>query len=122
MILPQNVVPIVSTKVDAAAATVIDGVSAKLSTAELSALNQRSVSEQAAASVIAKDWLTAQGLWSEEEESAWKDECAALVDEEINAYLNTPVQPVEAMFDYLYAELPEELQAQRAQAMAGEKR
>ena len=62
MILPQNVVPIVSTKVDAAAATVIDGVSAKLSTAELSALNQRSVSEQAAASVIAKDWLTAQGL------------------------------------------------------------
>ena len=62
LILPQNVVPIVSAKVDDAAAAVIDGVGAKLSTAELSALNQRSVSEQAAASVLAKDWLTAQGL------------------------------------------------------------
>lgn len=62
MILPQNVVPIVSAKVDDTAAAAIDAVDAKLTAAELSALNQRSVSEQAAAKVIAKDWLTAQGL------------------------------------------------------------
>lgn len=67
-------------------------------------------------------WLTAQGLWSEEEESAWKDECAARVDEEVNAYLNTPVQPVEAMFDYLYADPPPELLQQRAAALAAEGR
>ncbi|HWU70166.1 MAG TPA: pyruvate dehydrogenase (acetyl-transferring) E1 component subunit alpha [Pseudoxanthomonas sp.] len=69
-----------------------------------------------------RNWLTAQKLWSEAEEAAWKDECGARVDEEVNAYLNTPVQPVEAMFDYLYADPPPELLAQRAAAMAAEGR
>jgi len=69
-----------------------------------------------------RNYLTERKLWDEAQEKSWAAECAKKVDEEINAYLNTPVQPVEAMFDYLYAELPEELQAQRAQAMAGEKR
>lgn len=64
MILPQNVVPIVSAKVDDAAAAVIDKVSAALSTAELVQLNARSVDEQATSAVIAKDWLTQKGLLS----------------------------------------------------------
>jgi len=67
-------------------------------------------------------WLAAQGQWSEEEENAWTAECNARVDEEVNAYLNTPVQPVEAMFDYLYADPPPELLAQRAAALALEGR
>ena len=62
MILPQNVVPIVSTKVDDAAAAIIDKVSAALSTAELVGLNARSVTEQATSATIAKDWLTQKGL------------------------------------------------------------
>ncbi|MFT3756537.1 MAG: pyruvate dehydrogenase (acetyl-transferring) E1 component subunit alpha [Pseudoxanthomonas sp.] len=69
-----------------------------------------------------RTWLTAQGQWSEEEEIAWKAECSALVDAEIEAYLNTPVQPVEAMFDYLYADLPPDVLAQRAEALALEAR
>ncbi len=44
------------------------------------------------------------------------------MDEEVNAYLNTPVQPVEAMFDYLYADPPPELLQQRAAAIAAEGR
>jgi len=64
MILPQNVVPIVSSKVDDAAAEVIEGVNQRLSTAELVALNQRSVEEQASSEVIAKDWLAKEGLVS----------------------------------------------------------
>jgi len=67
-------------------------------------------------------FLTDQGLWSEAQEAAWKEECAARVDEEVNAYLNTPVQPVEAMFDYLYADPPPDLLAQRAAALALEQR
>ena len=67
-----------------------------------------------------RTWLTAQGLWSEAEETAWKEECGRLVDIEVNAYLETPVQPVEAMFDYLYADPPPELLAQRAAAIAAE--
>ena len=44
------------------------------------------------------------------------------MDIEINAYLETKVQPVEAMFDYLYADPPADLLAQRDAAIALEKR
>jgi len=69
-----------------------------------------------------RKYLVGLGLWSDAHEDAWKEECAARVDEEVNAYLNTPVQPVEAMFDYLYADPPPDLLAQRAQALSLEQR
>ncbi len=69
-----------------------------------------------------RTFLVNEGVWSEAEEAAWKEECNKEVDEEVNAYLETKVQPVEAMFDYLYAELPAELQAQRADAIKWEGR
>lgn len=62
LILPQNVVPIVSSKVDDAAAAVIDKVNAQLSTAELVALNAKSVDTQASSAALAKEWLAAKGL------------------------------------------------------------
>lgn len=62
LILPQNVTPLVSQKVDADAAAAIEAVNAKLSVAELQALNARSVDEQARSASIAQDWLAAQGL------------------------------------------------------------
>lgn len=64
LILPQNVVPVVSTKVDEQAAAVIDKVSAALSTADLVALNAQSVDKQESSAVIAKAWLTSKGLLS----------------------------------------------------------
>ncbi len=67
-------------------------------------------------------FLTAQGVWSEAEEAAWLAECAQAADVEINAYLETRAQPLEAMFDYHYAELPADLAAQRAEALAWEAR
>ncbi len=69
-----------------------------------------------------RKYLIDQGVWSEDEEKAWNAECAARVDEEVNSYLNTPVQPVEAMFDFLYADPPPDLLAQRAEALALEQR
>ena len=69
-----------------------------------------------------RKFLTDQGVWDEAQEKAWIEDSGKRVDEEINAYLNTPVQPVEAMFDYLYAELPSELITQRTEAMAREHR
>ena len=41
---------------------------------------------------------------------------AAEIDQAAEAYLATPPQPVSAMFDHLFAELPAALAAQRAQA------
>ena len=69
-----------------------------------------------------RTFLISEGVWSEAEEAAWKEECGKRVDEEVNAYLETKVQPVEAMFDHLYAELPPELEAQRADAIQWEGR
>jgi len=63
-------------------------------------------------------WLAANGAWSQAEEDAWKEECERRIAAEVDAYLATPVQPVEAMFDYLYADPPPELLAQRAAAIA----
>src|SRR5207342_2869878 len=69
-----------------------------------------------------RTFLTAKKLWDEAQEKAWLEECGKLVDVEINAYLESKVQPVEAMFDYLYADPPPDLLAQRAAAIALEKR
>lgn len=62
LILPQNVVPVVSEKVDEAAATAIDGVLAQLSANDLVELNRQSVVDQTSSAEIAKGWLTEKGL------------------------------------------------------------
>lgn len=62
LILPQNVIPLVSSKVDDAAAAAINAVNAQLSVADLQALNARSVDEQKKSSEIAADWLKEKGL------------------------------------------------------------
>ncbi len=69
-----------------------------------------------------KAYLQSLNAWTEEEETAWKETCTKYVDAEVNAYLETRAQPVEAMFDYTYADLPPDLVAQRAEAVAREKR
>jgi pyruvate dehydrogenase E1 component alpha subunit len=69
-----------------------------------------------------KNYLTSLNAWTEQEEEEWKAECAAKVDAEVNAYLETKSQSVEAMFDYTYAETPADLAAQRAAALAAERR
>jgi len=65
-----------------------------------------------------RHYLTAQGLWSEAEENTWLAECNAYMDAEIEACFSTARAPVSAMFDYLYADPPPELLAQRQTALA----
>jgi pyruvate dehydrogenase E1 component alpha subunit len=67
-------------------------------------------------------YLVARGAWSETQEAAWKLECEKRVDAEIDAYLDVKSQPLEAMFDYLYGDMPHDVREQRAQALAWEKR
>lgn len=62
LILPQQVTPLVSERVDQEAAGIIEAIQAALTTAELQELNARSVDEQERSDVIARDWLEAQGL------------------------------------------------------------
>lgn len=62
MILPQNVAPLVSAKIDETAAAALAPVTAALTTEELIALNTRSVDEQLDSATIAGDWLAEKGL------------------------------------------------------------
>ena len=62
MILPQNVVPVVSEKIDEAAADAIDAVLAELSADDLVELNRRSTVEQQSSADIASAWLSEKGL------------------------------------------------------------
>ena len=64
-----------------------------------------------------RNYLAAHKAWNDRDEETWKEDCGKRVDVEINAYLETKPQPLEAMFDYTYAELPADLAAQRAQAL-----
>jgi osmoprotectant transport system substrate-binding protein len=62
LILPQNVVPVVSSKVGSTAADAINKVSAALSADDLRTLNAQSVNEQKKSADIAKAWLSSKGL------------------------------------------------------------
>jgi len=61
--------------------------------------------------------LSETGAWSKADEDALRAECGAEVEAAEKAYLETPPQPVSAIFDYLHATLPDDLAAQRAAAI-----
>jgi 2-oxoisovalerate dehydrogenase E1 component subunit alpha len=65
-----------------------------------------------------RSYLTAAGVWSEEQERALLKECAEQVDAEVKVYSETPPPPPEGMFDYMFASLPESLAEQREICLA----
>ncbi len=62
LLLASHVVPVASDKLDAQAVEIINGVTAQLSPEGLIALNAQSTQEQAPATKIAEQWLTANSL------------------------------------------------------------
>ena len=63
LFFPDNVVPVVSKKVDDKAAAVLNKVSGALSAEDLVGLNSESVNDQKSAKVIAADWLKKANLF-----------------------------------------------------------
>jgi 2-oxoisovalerate dehydrogenase E1 component alpha subunit len=61
-------------------------------------------------------YLESQGLWSKEKETELQQQCSAEVEKAVQSYLAIPKDKPEAMFDSLYAELPEALLDQRDEA------
>jgi 2-oxoisovalerate dehydrogenase E1 component alpha subunit len=61
-------------------------------------------------------YLTETGAWSDTDEEALKADCAQQVDAAVAAYLDAPVQSVDAIFDSMFAELPDALAEQRETA------
>jgi osmoprotectant transport system substrate-binding protein len=62
LFLPDNIVPIVTKKIDKKAAAIINKVQADLSQSDLVSLNNESVNEKKSAPVIATAWLKSKGL------------------------------------------------------------
>jgi 2-oxoisovalerate dehydrogenase E1 component alpha subunit len=60
-----------------------------------------------------RKYLVDNGAWSDAQEEELKAECSKLVEAAVEDYLHTPKQPVESMFDHLFARLPEHLKEQR---------
>ncbi|GJM06456.1 MAG: pyruvate dehydrogenase (acetyl-transferring) E1 component subunit alpha [marine bacterium B5-7] len=58
-------------------------------------------------------FLTQQHGWSEMQEETLKTKCAANVDQAVQDYLKQDKQAPGTMFDFLFAQLPDSLQAQR---------
>ena len=63
-------------------------------------------------------YLQTNGHWSDDDEQRLQQECAAEVDAAVATYQSTEPPGAEAMFDYLYASLPSQLEAQRDAAVA----
>lgn len=60
-----------------------------------------------------RNYMTDQFGWTEQQEEALRSECSAEVEAAVKQYLDTPPQPPESMFDYLYETLPKAYRAQR---------
>ncbi len=67
-----------------------------------------------------RKYLTAQGHWNDEAEAALIESCKDEVAKAVEEYMNTTPPAVSDMFDYMYAELPHDLEAQRAAALQEE--
>jgi pyruvate dehydrogenase E1 component alpha subunit len=61
--------------------------------------------------------LQARGILDEAHEQALKSEYSQQVEIAVSEYLNTPKQPIAAMFDYLYANPPRYIEEQKALAL-----
>lgn len=62
-------------------------------------------------------YLTDCALWDADQEKHLLGQCNQKIEAAVEAYLATPPQAPEAMFDYLYASLPNNLKAQRQAAI-----
>jgi len=65
-----------------------------------------------------RKYMIANRVWDDAKETALVEKCAADVEAAAEAYLATAPEPPVAMFDYLYSTLPDDLTAQRDDAIA----
>ncbi len=103
--------------------TVVEALTYRLSdhTTSDDATRYRSAEEVAAARRLEpiarmRSFLQSRRLWDDADEQRLKSACSDEVEDAVKQYLATPRQSTDAMFDYLYAQLPPALRAQREEA------
>lgn len=68
-----------------------------------------------------KAYLMNRGQWNEQLEQQLQERCKQQVDQAVEEYLTIAAPQVSDMFDYMYAELPHDLEQQRRYALKMEK-
>ncbi len=64
-----------------------------------------------------RNYLVSENQWDDARESALEEEAVQVVNASVEEYLALGKPPIESMFDYMYAELPHDLAAQRERAL-----
>jgi pyruvate dehydrogenase E1 component alpha subunit len=64
-----------------------------------------------------KLFLEQKHQWTAAQEEALIKECNEVIQKEVEIYLQRPCQPITAIFDYHFAQLPDYLIEQRAIAL-----
>ncbi len=64
-----------------------------------------------------REYLRTEGGWTDEKELELLDDVAAQVEKAVADYQSAGTPPISSMFDYMFANLPAELEAQREAAM-----
>ncbi len=64
-----------------------------------------------------KTYLKAEGAWSDEQETELLEDAARQVEEAVAEYEAVGNPSIESMFDYMYGDMPAELEAQRDRAV-----
>lgn len=58
-------------------------------------------------------YLEANGLWDDNQETMLEEEAKGFVDAQVEALEGMPPQPISAIFDYMYADMPPHLEEQK---------
>jgi pyruvate dehydrogenase E1 component alpha subunit len=64
-----------------------------------------------------RNHLVRANAWGKEQEDRLLKECSEAINQAVDDYLATPAPATEAMFDHLYAQLPDAMREQRATAL-----
>lgn len=64
-----------------------------------------------------RTYLEANDQWNEEQENALLEECAEKVEAAVAEYQSAEKPTIESMFDYMYANMPQDLEAQKEKAL-----
>jgi 2-oxoisovalerate dehydrogenase E1 component alpha subunit len=64
-----------------------------------------------------RNHLVRANAWGKEQEDRLLKECAEAINQAVEDYLATPAPATEAMFDHLYAQLPDAMREQRSTAL-----
>lgn len=66
-----------------------------------------------------RDYLHAGGYWGPEQEKTLQERAARQIQEEVDAYLSTPLPTIDDLFDYHYANMPGGLVEQKEEMKSG---